>query len=39
MTMLDTRNSGGDFQAVGNDSAPMAAPSGGGGEINDDIPF
>jgi single-strand DNA-binding protein len=39
MTMLDTRNGGGDFQAVGNDSAPMAAPSGGGGEINDDIPF
>ena len=39
MTMLDTRNSGGDFQAVSNDSAPMAAPSGGGGEINDDIPF
>ena len=39
MTMLDTRNSGGDFQAVGNDSAPMAAGGGGGGEINDDIPF
>ena len=39
MTMLDTRNGGGDFQAVGNDSASMAAPSGGGGEINDDIPF
>jgi len=39
MTMLDTRNSGGDFQAAGNDSAPMEAVSSGGGEINDDIPF
>jgi single-strand DNA-binding protein len=39
MTMLDTRNSGGDFQAVSNDSAPMEAAGGGGGEINDDIPF
>lgn len=39
MTMLDTRNSGGDFQAVSNDSAPIEAVGGGGGEINDDIPF
>jgi single-strand DNA-binding protein len=39
MTMLDTRNSGGDFQAASNDSAPMEAVGGGGGEINDDIPF
>ena len=39
MTMLDTRNSGGDFQAAGNDSAPMEAVGGSGGEINDDIPF
>lgn len=39
MTMLDTRNSGGDFQATSNDSQPMEAVSGGGGEINDDIPF
>ena len=39
MTMLDTRNSGGDFQAVSNDSPPMEAVGGGGGEINDDIPF
>lgn len=39
MTMLDTRNSGGDFQATSNDSQPMEALSGGGGEINDDIPF
>ncbi len=39
MTMLDTRNSGGDFQAVSNDSAPMEAFGSGGGEINDDIPF
>ena len=39
MTMLDTRNSGGDFQAVSNDSAPIGAAGGGGGEINDDIPF
>ena len=39
MTMLDTRNGGGDFQAVSNDSAPMEAVGGGGGEINDDIPF
>ena len=39
MTMLDTRNSGGDFQAASNDSQPMEAVSGGGGEINDDIPF
>ena len=39
MTMLDTRNSGGDFQAVSNDSAPMEAVGSGGGEINDDIPF
>ena len=39
MTMLDTRNSGGDFQAASNDSAPMEAVSSGGGEINDDIPF
>lgn len=39
MTMLDTRNSGGDFQAVSGDSAPMGAISGGGGDINDDIPF
>ena len=39
MTMLDTRNGGGDFQAVSNDSAPIKAVSGGGGEINDDIPF
>ena len=38
MTMLDTRNGGGDFQAVSNDSAPIEAV-GGGGEINDDIPF
>ena len=39
MTMLDTRNGGGDFQAADNDSAPMEAVGGGGGEINDDIPF
>ena len=39
MTMLDTRNGGGDFQAVSNDSAPIEAVGGGGGEINDDIPF
>ncbi|MGB0477995.1 MAG: single-stranded DNA-binding protein [Parvibaculales bacterium] len=39
MTMLDTRNSGGDFQAASNDSAPMEAVGSGGGEINDDIPF
>ncbi len=39
MTMLDTRNGGSDFQAAGNDSAPMGAVGGGGGEINDDIPF
>lgn len=39
MTMLDTRNSGGDFQSVGGDSTPMAAVGGGGGDINDDIPF
>ena len=39
MTMLDTRNSGGDFQAVSNDSAPIEAVGGGGGELNDDIPF
>ena len=39
MTMLDTRNGGGDFQAVSNDSTPMEAVGGGGGEINDDIPF
>ena len=37
MTMLDTRNSGGDFQAAGNDSAPIEAVGGSGGEINDDI--
>ncbi|MGC6533990.1 MAG: single-stranded DNA-binding protein [Parvibaculales bacterium] len=39
MTMLDSRNSGGDFQAMGNDSpAPaMAAPAAGG--MDDDIPF
>ena len=39
MTMLDTRSGGGDFQAVSNDSAPIEAVGGGGGEINDDIPF
>ena len=39
MTMLDTRNGGGDFQAVSNDSAPIEAVGGGGGEINDDITF
>ena len=39
MTMLDTRNGGGDFQAVSNDSAPIEAVGGGGNEINDDIPF
>ena len=39
MTMLDTRNGGGDFQPVSNDSAPIEAVGGGGGEINDDIPF
>ena len=39
MTMLDTRNGGGDFQAISNDSAPIEAVGGGGGEINDDIPF
>ena len=39
MTMLDTRNGGGDFQAASNDSAPIEAVGGGGNEINDDIPF
>ena len=39
MTMLDTRNSGGDFQAASNDSQPMESVSGGSGEINDDNPF
>ena len=40
MTMLDSRNSGGgDFQAMGNDSPAPALSSGGGGQIDDDIPF
>jgi len=44
MTMLDSRNGGGDFQAAGNDSAnhDSAGPalaSGGDSGINDDIPF
>ena len=39
MTMLDSRNGGGDFQAVGNDSPPPAMAQGGGGAIDDDIPF
>ena len=40
MTMLDSRNSGGgDFQAMGNDSPAPALASGGGGQIDDDIPF
>ena len=40
MTMLDSRNSGGgDFQPMGNDSPAPALASGGGGQIDDDIPF
>ena len=39
MTMLDSRNGGGDFQAAGNDSAAPALASGGDSGINDDIPF
>ena len=40
MTMLDSRNGGGgDFQAVGNDSPAPAMAQGGGGQIDDDIPF
>jgi single-strand DNA-binding protein len=39
LTMLDSRNSGGGFEAVGNDggTAPMAASGGGG--MDDEIPF
>ena len=39
MTMLDSRNGGGDFQAAGNDSPAPALASGGDSGINDDIPF
>ncbi len=39
MTMLDSRNSGGDFEAVGSDSPPPAAAQGGDAAIDDDIPF
>ena len=40
MTMLDSRNSGGgDFQAVGSESPAPAMAQGGGGQIDDDIPF
>ncbi|MEC7154882.1 MAG: single-stranded DNA-binding protein, partial [Pseudomonadota bacterium] len=39
LTMLDSRNSGGGFEAVGGDSGGPALAQGGGGEIDDEIPF
>ena len=39
LTMLDSRNSGGGFEAVGGDSDGPALAQGGGGEIDDEIPF
>ena len=39
LTMLDSRNSGGGFEAVGDDSGAPALAQSGGGDIDDEIPF
>ena len=39
LTMLDSRNSGGGFEAVGGDSGGPALAQSGGSGIDDEIPF
>ena len=39
LTMLDSRNSGGGFEAVGGDSGGQVLAQRSGGEIDDEIPF